>query len=160
MLDDRRDDFLVQRFITDWKAICKLSPFVKPRIGAKTMESVKEFVQLAGRLGKTPKELLAAAVARYSPEWCRDTFKSDHAPLAVIVGKSNRKWLAHEFSQSQIQRATGADLDKQAEGIVNTLLGTSSLENALLVVAGGWPADKALRTLVMKKLQEVGGGQA
>lgn len=157
LLDDRRDDFLVQRLIADWKELCKLSPYVKPRIGAKTMESAKEFCQLAGRLGKTPRELLERAIARYSPEWCRDTFKSDHAPLAVILGKSNRKWLAHELAQAQIQRATGADLDKQARGIVNTLLGTTTPANARLIVEGGWPADRALRIQVMKFLTEGDG---
>ena len=153
LLDDRKDDFLVQRLITDWKAICKLSPYVKPRIGAKTLDSAKEFVQLAGRLKKTPRELLEAAIGRYSPEWCKETFKTAYPPFVILVGKASRKWLAHELGQPAIYKATGKDLDKQAGEIVNTMLGTMTKDKALELVRGGWPTEDDLRAAVKKMLE-------
>jgi hypothetical protein len=156
LLDDRKDAFLFAKLVGLWREYLGLNQFVKPKAGVKTQESVAEFVALAGRLDKPIEEMMAAACARYSPGWCQETLKQSYPPFPMVVSKSSRKWLAREFKKPPIYKSSEADLERQAGEVVSTLLGSMTLENARLVVEGGWPADRDLRVKVAAELYKRG----
>jgi hypothetical protein len=153
LLDDRKDDFLAQRLILVWRDELGLSKFMKVRLGEKTNESVREFLALARRLNQDPEVMLRLACGRYSPDWCKETFKTKYPPFALVVGKASRKWLARELGTAKRYNATTADLEQQAKQIVRTMLGTMSVTDALAVVAGGWPSAPDLRALMEQDLK-------
>lgn len=153
LLDDRQDDLVCHRLIAVWRKSLGLNNFLKVRLGPKTMESVKLFHELAGRLGKTSAELIELACGRYSPSWCKETFKMNYPPFALVVGKATRKWLARELGQLKTRRTSTTDLASQAVEIVNTMLGTMPIEAARVLVDGGWPTDPALRAQVAEELK-------
>ena len=154
LLDDRKEEFLCNRLQVEWRKALSLGDFVRVRVGAKTMESVVEFHALAERLKHPTKKLVELACGRYSPDWCKETFKTNYPPFALVIGKASRKWLARELGSPVRYNATASDLERQAKEVVDSMLAAMKMDQALVLVDGGWPEDPALHAAVVAELRK------
>lgn len=155
-LDHKKDQVATQSVVRLYREILeeegRISKFVKLKVGKATEESIEEFVALAERLEKKVGKMLRKAIGRYSEEWCQDTFHTSYPPLAVVVGRSSRKWLAQKYNKAPKVKASSADIERQAEEIVNNLLGIMHVDQAIVTIDAGWPPDERLRARIKEVL--------